>query len=257
MGSNHESLPLDIVYFNNCRNRPHAQLFHDDAFFDLDTTGVQANQAPNLPVGQECVVVSRASGDMLEFRWYSYLAERLMVPRGSKDSKQFRVFLGTEIYSEALPISQARGDDLYASFFDKNGHFKRQSTIIGPRPAMASSEDEEGNPSEGAQRRVLATIYERSTVARKRCIDCFGAICRVCAFDFAAVYGGIAAGFIHVHHVKPLCEIGAKYRVDPIKDLVPVCPNCHAVFHLGGKVRGIDEVKELLDVMRNGQHLAS
>jgi hypothetical protein len=249
MGINHESVP---VYFNNCRNRPHAQLFQDDAFFDLDTTGVQANQATDLPVGQECVVVSRLPGDILKFTSYFFLAERLMTARGSTDSKRFRVFLGTEICSEDLPISQARGIDVYAAFFDKNGHFKRQATIIGTRPAMASSEDDRENLSEGAKRLVLATSYERSTVARKRCIDCFGAICRVCAFDFGAVYGQFAAGFIHVHHVRPLCEIGAKYRVDPIKDLVPVCPNCHAVIHLGGKVRGIDEVKELMDVMKNG-----
>ncbi len=33
-------------------------------------------------------------------------------------------------------------------------------------------------------------------------------------------------GFIHVHHLKPLSEVGYEYRVDPIRDLRPVCPNC-------------------------------
>jgi len=35
-----------------------------------------------------------------------------------------------------------------------------------------------------------------------------------------------------VHHLVPISKIGKKYRVDPIKDLRPVCPNCHAVIHL-------------------------
>jgi predicted HNH restriction endonuclease len=59
------------------------------------------------------------------------------------------------------------------------------------------------------------------------------------------VYGPLAEGFIHVHHVKQLSEIGAEYEVDPVADLRPVCPNCHAVIHLGGECRGIDQVRQL------------
>jgi 5-methylcytosine-specific restriction protein A len=46
------------------------------------------------------------------------------------------------------------------------------------------------------------------------------------------VYGAIAETLIHVHHVKPISEVGESYMVDPISDLIPVCPNCHAVIHL-------------------------
>jgi HNH endonuclease len=163
-----------------------------------------------------------------------------MRERGSgTHAKKCRVFLGTEIYSEVLPISKARREALYAPFFDKNGRFKQWSTIKGPRPAMASFEVDEEKLFEGTERRVIATIDERNPAARKRCIDHHGATCCVCAFDFAAVYGEIAQGFIHVHHVKPMSEIGEKYSVDPIKDLVPVCPNCHAVIHPGRKTRGV------------------
>ena len=54
------------------------------------------------------------------------------------------------------------------------------------------------------------------------------------------------AGFIHVHHLRPLSEIRGEYMVDPVADLCPVCPNCHAVIHYGGRLRGIDEVRQLL-----------
>jgi hypothetical protein len=68
----------------------------------------------------------------------------------------------------------------------------------------------------------------------------------VCGFDFGAVYGAEFAGFIHVHHLRPLSEIRGEYVVDPVADLCPVCPNCHAVIHHGGRVRSVEEVRQLL-----------
>lgn len=100
--------------------------------------------------------------------------------------------------------------------------------------------------TEGAARQVLVNTYERDARARKICIAYYGPTCVVCNFNFGAVYGRFADGFIHVHHIKPLSEIGREYSVDPIRDLRPVCPNCHAVLHLGGKLRNTDEVAELV-----------
>jgi hypothetical protein len=38
-------------------------------------------------------------------------------------------------------------------------------------------------------------------------------------------------GLIHVHHSLQLSRVGKDYKVDPVADLRPVCPNCHAVIH--------------------------
>lgn len=84
---------------------------------------------------------------------------------------------------------------------------------------------------EGATRTVTVNLYERNAAARAACIAHYGTRCRVCRIDFGARYGAIGEGFIHVHHVKPLSEIRAEYVVDPIGDLRPVCPNCHAMLH--------------------------
>jgi 5-methylcytosine-specific restriction protein A len=54
------------------------------------------------------------------------------------------------------------------------------------------------------------------------------------------------AGFIHVHHLTPLSTIGKEYRVDPIKDLRPICPNCHAVIHSRRPAMSIEEAKQLI-----------
>lgn len=45
----------------------------------------------------------------------------------------------------------------------------------------------------------------------------------------------------------PISEIGTEYEIDPIKDLRPVCPNCHAVIHLREPAFSIEEVKAMLE----------
>ena len=35
-------------------------------------------------------------------------------------------------------------------------------------------------------------------------------------------------------------------KVDPIRDLLPVCPNCHAVIHNQGELRTPEEVRSML-----------
>lgn len=100
--------------------------------------------------------------------------------------------------------------------------------------------------NEGNVKRVEVNRYERDPAARKACISIHGTKCCICEFDFEAVYGEIGRGFIHVHHLRPLSECGPGYIVDPREDLRPICPNCHAVVHLGGGCRSIDEVRALL-----------
>jgi len=39
---------------------------------------------------------------------------------------------------------------------------------------------------------------------------------------------------------------GINYKVDPINDLCPVCPNCHAMLHRRSPPLSIDELKQLL-----------
>lgn len=99
---------------------------------------------------------------------------------------------------------------------------------------------------EGAVCRITVNAYERNPEARRQCIAAHGTDCCICGFSFGAVYGAEADGYIHVHHVRPLSEVGGEYVVDPVEDLRPVCPNCHAVLHLGERCRTIEEVRQLL-----------
>lgn len=84
---------------------------------------------------------------------------------------------------------------------------------------------------EGAKQQIFVNIYERSPVARAMCIAHYGWSCWVCGFNFEKQYGEIGKRYIHIHHLTPLSVIGDTYEVDPVRDLRPVCPNCHAMLH--------------------------
>jgi len=99
---------------------------------------------------------------------------------------------------------------------------------------------------EGATKQVSVNRYERNSAAREKCISHYGTICQVCGFDFEVRYGELGEGYIHVHHSKPLSKIGEKYRVDPIRDLCPVCPNCHAMLHRRRPPFTVDEIREMM-----------
>lgn len=62
--------------------------------------------------------------------------------------------------------------------------------------------------------------------------------------NFEERYGEIGKGFIHVHHEVEISTIGEDYEIDPIDDLKPVCPNCHAMLHKRKPAYSIDELKE-------------
>jgi 5-methylcytosine-specific restriction protein A len=83
----------------------------------------------------------------------------------------------------------------------------------------------------GAVRQVLVDQYERDPTARSACLKRHGFRCAVCNMGFEERYGEIGKDFIHVHHKKPLATCRESYRVNPERDLVPVCPNCHAMLH--------------------------
>ena len=67
--------------------------------------------------------------------------------------------------------------------------------------------------------------------------------------NFETFYGIAFKEIIEVHHIVPISQIGEEYAIDPIKDLVPVCPNCHAALH--SKEDGtytLEELRKMIDV---------
>lgn len=102
---------------------------------------------------------------------------------------------------------------------------------------------------EGATKTVTVNAYERNREARIACLKEFGYLCQICGFDFEKIYGERGKEFIHVHHIVPLSEIKSEYQLKPLEDLIPVCPNCHAMLHRKGNTISPKELKSILDKM--------
>lgn len=86
---------------------------------------------------------------------------------------------------------------------------------------------------EGARTTITVNAYERDPKARAACLAHYGHSCFTCGLDPVTIYGPrIGPGVINVHHVIPLHHgDGVPRKVDPIKDLRPLCPNCHTAIH--------------------------
>ena len=119
---------------------------------------------------------------------------------------------------------------LISMLSDKN--FMSEHNVFG-YPTTIDYVDDFTNKAllEGASRLVTCTHYERKTAYRKACIAKHGCKCSVCDFDFEATFGEIGKGFIHVHHINQLSLQGEAKAINPETDLIPVCPNCHAMLH--------------------------
>jgi 5-methylcytosine-specific restriction protein A len=99
---------------------------------------------------------------------------------------------------------------------------------------------------EGAVTSINVNAYERSGTAREECILKQGCKCAVCGVILADIYGEVAQGFIHVHHLTLLAVRNGSYEINPQRDLRPVCPNCHAIIHLKNPPYTIQQARSFL-----------
>ena len=164
------------------------------------------------------------------------------------------VHIGYELYTFNMIFSEQPDNPEVAAIkdFDRilNWRYLRKEGTVwyayflpNPFPDEITSPE---NFVEGAKKQVTVNFYERDPKVRQACIDHHGTSCRCCGFDFEKIYGEHGKGFIHVHHIKPLHTVGENYVVNSIDDLVPLCPNCHAMIHRGSEVLRVKRSKELL-----------
>jgi HNH endonuclease len=229
------------LFFINSRGSPHRVYFWADF---VDDPLVSVDEAWAL-FGQELGVGS-------EEEWEE-LAARLPA---IKLRGQLRVIRGSNMRALPAPVALhdvAIEEKLYAkkgwSIDEAAVHrllallptqYRRPDTTL-PEEVLSAS-----TFPEGAVERILVNRYERDPRARSACIARYGTRCSICGFDFVVKYGEVMIGFIHVHHLKSLATVGPQYEVDPVRDLRPVCPNCHAVLHRRDPAYSIEEVAEFI-----------
>ena len=172
----------------------------------------------------------------------------------SQKGKHFRLLLIEELDSDNLSLDQLKNNGLVAA---PQGPIKIKQEVISYLEKIFRRSDIEFSPEvisenmdiyEGVRKTIQVNKYERSTVARTRCIEKHGVTCTICDFNFEKVYDYIGKGFIHVHHIVPIHTIGENYKINYETDLIPVCPNCHAMLHkkFGDNVVSISELKKLV-----------
>jgi 5-methylcytosine-specific restriction enzyme A len=156
--------------------------------------------------------------------------------------------LQNEVSSAQVWTPQNSGIEVYEAARLENvwSRLLLQNGLIQPHQINEVDEIDSASKTifiEGKPCLITSKTYERNTSARTACLAHYGYECSVCDFDFEAIYGEIGKGFIHVHHLKPISEINGEYKVNPINDLVPVCPNCHAMLHSQHPPLTIEELK--------------
>lgn len=147
-----------------------------------------------------------------------------------------------------LWTAQASGTSIKSEYVDKLDKFwfKHKSTqkfSVNPMPIVKAPTRE---LLEGGKYSVVQTRYERDSQARQTCLDTYGYKCNICTFDFEKKYGPLGRAFIHVHHIIPVSEIGRSMPTNPEKNLIPVCPNCHAMLHRSRETMHPDTLREII-----------
>jgi len=98
---------------------------------------------------------------------------------------------------------------------------------------------------EGAESWKVSKRYERSRALRGRAIAIHGTNCMICGMNFENTYGPVGKGFIHIHHILRISDGGIR-SVDPEKDLIPICPNCHSMIHRENPPISPDELRNII-----------
>ena len=140
-------------------------------------------------------------------------------------------------------VEKLSGYNFKATFPWATGFFGLALALL-PLEEIDESTDDGGK--EGAELFQLIRKYERSRINRAACIEIHGVSCKICGFDFGERFGNLGEGFIHIHHVVPLAEMRGSYSINPGKDLIPVCPNCHAMLHRRSPALAPEQLLQLL-----------
>ena len=152
-----------------------------------------------------------------------------------------------ELRKGGLELGAAEGRPDTEIILEWTGKFMAAIIAILPLDDEESSEFElqTGFP-EGAKTTITVNRYERDRRNRAAAIAIHGARCKACEIDFGELYGPVADGYIEIHHVQPVSQLGPGYCIDPFRDLVPLCANCHAVVHRIDPPMPIERLSELL-----------
>jgi predicted HNH restriction endonuclease len=161
-----------------------------------------------------------------------------------QDFEKFRKVVSNksgEDYYEVIPSSRksnywrdgvrAVNHATYAAILKEAGIGQGAPGTDAPMPPKPEPDDDFESAEEGSKTLRYVATYERDPRYRRQALAIHGLRCKACDVNMGERYGLYAEGLIHVHHVVPVSTYEKPRRIDPATELVPVCPNCHAVIH--------------------------
>lgn len=122
----------------------------------------------------------------------------------------------------------------------RNDIINQIENIINKNTIDEFYNDERKYTEGGINSRVKEVFnIRRNAQARKMCLEHYfpnnkNYKCIICGFDFEEQYGELGKNYIEVHHIVShtiKSKIEGEHEIDPIKDLIPICSNCHSIFH--------------------------
>lgn len=175
----------------------------------------------------------------------------------SAEDEGFATRISSETGESFSPMIRLDEKEWFKAFLRSNANFSLGLRRITDQRFIHGLEEAANDPAEiapsspallveGAVTSVTITSYERNPAARQLCLQHYGTSCFACGFSFRKRYGHGIQGCIHVHHIEPIASRHSEHIVDPIRDLRPVCPNCHAVIHSTNPPLSIEDLQRLL-----------
>jgi len=169
--------------------------------------------------------------------WGNWYAAVKIFPAALIDSNGYILFESLEKLQKTVGIKLTKQINVPSGISSLKGYILAAPLLPEEFPTNQSV-------VEGSKVSIVVNRYERNPNARAACIKHYGYRCSVCDRLATEAYGIEAAKLIHVHHLKPISEVGKEYVVDPIQDLCPVCPNCHAFLHLFRPPLNIEDARK-------------
>lgn len=235
------------------------------AFDKLDV--IDWKQSPNLKKAKKGDVLYIYISAPIKSIQYQCLIKEVNKPKSTIDDSQFVIkgdnYINYGNYMELKLLNKLDDDQLDLEFLQDNGLKGNIQVPMSLKEPLKSyiqkvlktnilnldNELENIEYLEGKAYVQYGIKYERNQALRNEAIKLHGTICKVCGFDFKAKYGKLGEGFIEIHHLKPMFSLKKEVRVDPLKDLVPLCSNCHKMIHRNAKQPLT--IKELTEIVNH------
>lgn len=160
-----------------------------------------------------------------------------------------------EVQAPVLDATTPKGEALVIDEIPSELNIPVARGII-PEVKMGETDKEGPIMKEPLGEKTLETVDETIAVSDKikqlkeECLEYYGAVCDVCGFDYGYTYGEEYEQLIEVYplqegYILSESEIGDLNTVNPQKNLIPLCANCHKVLTTQ-KQLSVDALKKMI-----------